>query len=116
MIQIHLVDNDNFIVNVKCSNIIKDLQNLEDLFDVSNLNKNFKVFSMKNKKVFGKFEMKTAKVFWIDEFNCLGSKAYCFKCGSDSNINFQAVAKSQSKNLDLRNILIVYKKKTSKRM
>ena len=34
------MDTDSFVLSVNTKNIIKDLKNLEDLFDFSNLNEN----------------------------------------------------------------------------
>ena len=47
------MDTDNFVLNVNTKDIIKDLKNLEDIFDFSNLDKNHELFSNKNKKVIG---------------------------------------------------------------
>ena len=37
------------------------------------------------KKVIGKFTIEIPANIWIDEFVCLRSKMYAFKCGNDSN-------------------------------
>ena len=52
---------DSFVLSVDTKDIIKDLKNLEDLFDFSNLNENHELFSNKNKKVIGKFKTETQK-------------------------------------------------------
>ena len=39
------------------------------------------------KEVIGKFSLETPKNIWIDEFVCLRSKIYSFKCGDDSKKN-----------------------------
>ena len=44
------MDTDSSILSVKTKDIIKDLKNLEDLFDFSNLNKYHELFSDKNQK------------------------------------------------------------------
>ena len=97
-IQLHYKDTDSFVLSVKRKDIIKDLKNLEDLFDFSNLNENFELFSNKKKKVFDKFKIETHKKIWIDEFICLRSKMYTFKCGDDSKNKLLGISKSQSKN------------------
>ena len=97
-IHLHYVDTDAFVVSLKTKNIIKDLKNLEDIFDFSNLNENHEFFSNKNKQVIGKFKLETPKSIWIDEFGCLRSKMYAFKCGDDSKNKLKGVSKSQSKN------------------
>ena len=89
------------ILSMKTENIIKDLKNLEDIFDFSNLDKNHELFSEKNKKVIGKFKIETPKNIFIDEFICLRSKAYSFKC---KNINenknkIKGISKSQLKHI-----------------
>ena len=95
-----IVHNTNsFILSVKTKGIIKDLKNLEDIFDFSNLDKNHELFSNKNKKVIGKFKIETPKNIWIDEFVCLRSKMYAFKCGDDSKNKLKGISKSQSKNI-----------------
>ena len=83
-IQLHYIDTDSFILSVSTKDFIKDLKNLEELFDFSNLDKNHELFSNKNEKVIGKFKIETPKNIWIDEFVCLRSKMYAFKCGNDS--------------------------------
>ena len=41
--------------------ILKDLRKLEKLLNFSNLNENFELLSIKNKKVYGKNEIETPK-------------------------------------------------------
>ena len=98
-IQLHYMDTDSFVLSVNTKDIIKDLKNLEDIFDFSNLDKNHELFSNKNKKVIGKFKIETPKNIWIDEFVCLRSKMYAFKCGNDSKNKLKGISKSQSKNI-----------------
>ena len=75
-IQLHYIDTDAFVLSVKTKDIIKELKNLEEKFDFSNLEKNHEIFRNKNEKVVGKFKLETPKGIWIDEFICLRSKAY----------------------------------------
>ena len=56
-IQLHYMDTDSFVLSVNTKDIIKDLKNLEDIFDFSNLDKNHELFSNKNKKVNGKLRI-----------------------------------------------------------
>ena len=98
-IQLHYMDTDSFVLSVNTKDIIKDLKNLEDIFDFSNLDKNHELFSNKNKNVIGKFKIETPKNIWIDEFVCLRSKMYAFKCGNDSKNKLKGISKSQSKNI-----------------
>ena len=49
------------ILSMKTKGIIKDLKNLEDIFDFSNLDENHEIFSERNKKVKGKFKIETPR-------------------------------------------------------
>ena len=49
-IQLHYMDTDSFVLSVNTKDVIKDLKNIEDIFDFSNLDKNHELFSNKNKK------------------------------------------------------------------
>ena len=116
--QLHYIDSDSFVLSANTKNITKDLKNSEDIFDFSNLDKNHELFSNKNKKVIGKFIIETPKNNWIDEFVCLRSKMYVFKCGDDSKNKLKGVSKTQSKNIkfeEYKNCLDVKKiKKNAK--
>ena len=79
-LQLHYIDTDGMILSMKTESIINELKDLEHIFDFSNLDENHELFSEKNKKVIGKFKIETPKYIWIDEFVCLRSKAYSFKC------------------------------------
>ena len=59
------------ILSMKTKDIIKDLKNLEDIIDFSNLDEKHDLFSERNKKVIGIFKIETPKNIWIDEFVCL---------------------------------------------
>ena len=98
-IQLHYMDTDSLVLSVNSKDIIKDFKNLEDIFDFSNLEQNHELFSNRNKRVIGKFKIETPKNIWIDEFVCLRSKMYAFKCGNDSKNKLKGVSKSQSKNI-----------------
>ena len=86
------------ILSMKTENIIKDLKNLQDIFDFGNLNENHELSSNKNKKIIGKFKIETPKNIWKDEFVCLRSKAYSFKCNdnTESKNKKKGISKSQS--------------------
>ena len=100
-LQLHYLDTDGMILSMKTENIIKDLKNLEDIFDFSNLDENHELFSNKNKKLIGKFKIETPKKIWIDEFVCLRSKAYSFKCKDniENKNKIKGISKSQSKHI-----------------
>ena len=82
--QLHYIDTDAFVLSMNAKDIIKDSKKLKVMFDFSNLDENHELFSNKNKNVIGKFKIGTPKNIWIDEFVCLKSKMYSFKCGDDS--------------------------------
>ena len=98
-IQLHYMDTDSFVLSVNTKDIIKDLKNLEDIFDFSNLDESHELFSNKKKKVIGKFKNECPRNIWIDESICLRSKMYAFKCGNDGKNKLKGVSKSQSKNI-----------------
>ena len=79
---------------MKRKDFIKDLKNLEDIFDSSNLDKNHELFSNRNEKVSGVFEIETPENIWIDEFVCLKCKMYPFKREDDSKNNLKGVSQS----------------------
>ena len=93
------MDTDSFVLSVNTKYIIKDLKNLEDIFDFSNLDKTHELFSNKKKKVIGEFKIETPKDIWMDEFIALRSKMYAFKCGNDSKNKLKGISSSQSKNI-----------------
>ena len=97
--QLHHLDTEAFVLSVNTEDIIKDLKNLEDVFDFSNIDGNHELFSNKNKKVIVKFKIETPRKYWIDEFVCLRSKMYAFKCENDSKNKVEGVSKSQSKQI-----------------
>ena len=100
-LQLHYIDTDGMFLSMKTKDIIKDLKNLEDIFDFSNLDKNHELYSENKHKIIGKFKIETPKNIWIDEFVCLRSKAYSFKCkNKDENKNkIKGISKSQSKHI-----------------
>ena len=96
-LHLQYMDTDSFVLSVNTKDIIKDLKNLEAIFHFSNLDENQELFSNKNKNVIGKYKIETRIKFWIDEFFCLRSKMYAFKCGDDSKSKLKGISKSQSK-------------------
>ena len=93
------MDSDSFVLSIETQNINNDLKNLEDLFDFGNLNENHELFSNKNKKVVGKYKIKTPENIWIDEFVCFRSKSFSFKCGNKNTNKLKRVSKSYSENI-----------------
>ena len=66
--QLHYIDTGAFVSSMNTKDIIRDLKKLEGIFDFSNLEKNPDLFSNKNKKVIGKFELETPENIGYDEF------------------------------------------------
>ena len=95
------MDCGGFVSSMKTEIIIKDLKNLEGMFDFSNLDENHKLLGNKNKKVFGNFKFETSQSMWIDEFIALTSKCYPFKCGDDSKNKLKCFSISQTKKIKL---------------
>ena len=48
------MDTDCFVLSVNTNDIIKDLKNLEDIFDFSNLDETHELFSNKRRKFWAK--------------------------------------------------------------
>ena len=96
-IQLPYMDTDSSVLSVNTKDIIKVFKTLKGIFDFSNLDKNHEIFSDKNKKVIGKLKIETPRKTWIDEFICLRSNMYAFKCGADSKIKLKGISKSRSK-------------------
>ena len=107
-IQLYYMDTDSFVLSVNTKDIIKDLKNLEDIFDFSNLDKNHELYSNRNKKVIGKFKIETPKNVFIDEFVCLRSKMYAFKCKyeTEDKNKSKGISKYQSKNIKFQDYYI----------
>ena len=104
-LQLHSMDCDSFVLSMKTENIIKDLENLNDMFDFSDSDEDHELFSYKNKRVLGKFKIETPKNIWIDEFVALRSKCCAFKCADESKNKLKGCSKSQTKNI----IFVEYK-------
>ena len=83
-IQLLCIDTDGMILSMKTQNFIEDIKIFEDIFDFSNLDENQELFSNKNKKVISKYKIETRKNIWINEFVCLRSRVYLFKCKDDN--------------------------------
>ena len=98
-IRYHYGDTDAMVLSIETKDIVEDLYTLRDLFDFSNLNREHKLFNEKNTKVVGKFKIETPGSIWIDEFVCLRSKAYSYRCGGESSNKLKGISKSQSKNI-----------------
>ena len=102
-LQLHYMDFGSFVLRMKSENIIKDLKNLKDIFDFSNMDENHELYSERNKKVLDKFKIETPKNVFIDEFIALRSKIYASKCKDkdkeEEKNKLKGISKSQSKNI-----------------
>ena len=84
--------------------IINELKKLEDTFDFRNLVENHEPFSNKNKNVIGLIEIGAPKNIIIEDFVCLRSKMYAFKCGIKSKNKLKGISKSYPKKYQIRRI------------
>ena len=91
------METDSFLLSVNRNDNIRDFKNLHDIFDISNIDGNHELFSNKNRKVVVKFKIENPKIIGIDEFVCLRSKVYSFRCAVDIKHFLKGVSKSQSK-------------------
>ena len=57
------MDTDSSVLSVNTKDIIKDLKNLVNIFDLSNLNENHELFNNKNKKVMMNSKLKHLETF-----------------------------------------------------
>ena len=63
-VQNHYTDCDSMVSSIKTDDIIRDLKNLEDLFDFSNLDPKYGPFSNK-KRYLVNLKLKLLKVFGL---------------------------------------------------
>ena len=87
-IKLNYMDTDSFVLTIQTNDLEKDLEHFKDDFDFSDLPKEHKLYSDKNKKVIGKFKIETLPYFSIDEFICLRAKSYSYSF-SDKEISKQ---------------------------
>ena len=102
-IQIHYQDTDAFILSVKTTDIVYDLNKLQEqykIFDFSNLNKEHRLFSNEFKKIPGYLKIETPKSIYIDEFVCLRSKCYAYMAQLDGyEKKFKRIVKGYKKKI-----------------
>ena len=97
-IQLQYMNCYSFVLSLKTENFVKDLKNIEDKLDFCNLGENQELFSNKDRKVIGKFEIETPKKICIDEFIAWRSKMYAFKCEDHSMKKLKGISRLYSKN------------------
>ena len=89
-IQIHYQDTDAYVMSVRTTDIVYDIDKIQyqyRIFDFSNSNKAFKLFSKKFKKIPGYLKIETPKSFYIENFVCLRSKCLAYITELDFNDN-----------------------------
>jgi len=77
-VQLLYSDTDSLAIQIKTHNILKDLKNLSEYFDFSNLDKNHPLFSEKNKAELFKFKEEFC-LRPISRLCALKSKVYSFE-------------------------------------
>ena len=97
--QLHYIDTDAIVLSLNTKDIIEALKNLENIFDFSNIDENHELFSSKKKNVIGQLKTDTPENIWIDEFVCLRSEMYAFKCENDIKNKLKSNPESQSKHI-----------------
>ena len=88
--QIHYQDTDAYVMSVRTTDIVYDLDKLQDqykIFDFSNLNREHNLFSNEFKKIPGYLKIETPKSLYIDKFVFLRSKCYAYTTELDGNDN-----------------------------
>ena len=100
-LKLHYIDTDCFVLSIDSDKTFNDLKILENISDFSNLDKNYEIYSTRNKKVVGKFKIETPKNVFLDKFGCLRSKMYAFKCKDEieAKNKLKGISKSQPKNI-----------------
>ena len=68
------MDTDSFVLSIKTTNLLKDLEYFKDDSDFSELDKNHQLYDLKNKKVIGKMKIETSPIIEIDNFVALRLK------------------------------------------
>ena len=64
-LHLHFMDIESFVLSVNTKKIIKELKNLEEFFDFSNLKENHDIFSKENKKLSVNIKEKLQKAFGL---------------------------------------------------
>ena len=107
---------DASVLSIITKDFNENLQDLNDLFDFSYLNKGHEIFSKISSKLVCKFKIETPKNIFIDGFFCLRSKAHSFNCGTDNQNILKKVSKCQSNKVNLKVFIIVYLKENIQKM
>ena len=77
-IKLHYMDTDSFILSMKTTNLLKDLEYFKKDFDLSELDENSELYDTINKKVIGEMKTETLPIIELDNFVALRSKSNSF--------------------------------------
>ena len=77
-IKLHYMDTDFFILSIKTTNLLKDLEYFKNDFDFSELDENHEFYDTIYKKVIGKMKVETSPIIELDNFVALRSTSYSF--------------------------------------
>jgi len=78
-------DTDSLVFQVFTNDFYEDMLKNKNLYDLSEYDKNSKMFDVTNKKVLGKFKDECSKSP-IVEFIAIRSKMYCYRCDDNKLI------------------------------
>jgi hypothetical protein len=98
-IQLHYMDTDSFVLSVKTDNLEKDLSELKDGFDFSNLDRDSSLYDTTNKKVIGKFKIETGPYLDMEEFVALKAKCYSYTVNGEGCSKFKCINKHAVKKM-----------------
>ena len=78
------MDTDSFILSIKTTNLLNDLEYFNDDFDFSELDTSHESYDTINKKVIGKMKIEASPIIELDNFVALRSKSYSFSYKTSS--------------------------------
>ena len=90
------MDTDSFILSMKTTNLLKDLEFFKDGFDFSELDKSHELYNP-IKKVIGEMKIETSPIFELDNIVALRSKSYADSFNLKENSKQKAIQKSLEK-------------------
>ena len=97
-LQLHYMDTDSFVLSIKIRDSLENhLEQLNDHFDFSNLDKTHSLYSRKNEKVVGKFKIETGPYLTIDKFVALASKLYSYTVNEKEHSKMKGVSSKTNK-------------------
>ena len=102
-IKLHYMDTDSFILSMRTTNLLKDLEYCKDVFDFSEWDKNHQLYDITNTKVIGKMKLKTPPIIELDNFIALRSKSYDYSFNIKKILN-----KKESKCLPRKKVILLH--------